>query len=122
MDDDRSLSLNRPEFEKACKDFKIDIPSDDISTVFGIFDMNKDGTISYDEFLRQIRGDINPKRLELVERAFQKLDKDGSGILEVQDIAGIYNGKKHPAVVDGRKTEEQVLGEFLETFETHHNI
>lgn len=24
--------------------------------------------------------------------------------------------------MDGRKTEEQVLGEFLETFETHHNI
>jgi len=24
-------------------------------------------------------------------------------------------------VIDGRKTEEQVLGEFLETFESHHN-
>ena len=24
--------------------------------------------------------------------------------------------------MDGRKTEEQVLGEFLETFEAHHNI
>jgi hypothetical protein len=40
----------------------------------------------------------------------------------VQDLVGIYNAKKHPAVMDGRKTEEQVLGEFLETFETHHNI
>jgi len=34
----------------------------------------------------------------------------------------VYNAKKHPAVIDGRKTEEQVLGEFLETFETHHNV
>ena len=34
----------------------------------------------------------------------------------------VYNAKKHPAVVEGRKTEEQVLGEFLETFETHHNV
>ena len=24
-------------------------------------------------------------------------------------------------MIDGRKTEEQVLGEFLETFEMHHN-
>lgn len=38
------------------------------------------------------------------------------------DLVGVYNAKKHPAVMEGRKTEEQVLGEFLETFETHHNV
>ena len=57
-----------------------------------------------------------------MERAFKKLDRDGSGVIEIQDLEGIYNGKKHPAVVEGRKTEQQVLGEFLETFESHHNI
>lgn len=25
-------------------------------------------------------------------------------------------------MIEGRKTEEQVLAEFLETFETHHNL
>jgi hypothetical protein len=40
----------------------------------------------------------------------------------VDDIIDVYNAKKHPAVVEGRKTEQQVLGEFLETFEQHHNI
>jgi hypothetical protein len=34
---------------------------------------------------------------------------------------GVYNAKKHPAVAEGRKTEDQILGEFLETFEAHHN-
>lgn len=52
-----------------------------------------------------------------MERAFTKMDKDGNGVLEVDDILGIYNAKKHPAVIEGRKTEKQVLGEFLETFE-----
>lgn len=37
-------------------------------------------------------------------------------------MTGVFNAKKHPAVVEGRKTEEQVIGEFLETFEQHHNI
>lgn len=50
------------------------------------------------------------------------MDRDCNGVLEVSDIVGVYNAKKHPAVIDGRKTEEQVLGEFLETFEQHHNI
>lgn len=43
-------------------------------------------------------------------------------MVEVNDLVGVYNGKKHPAVLEGRKTEEQVLEEFLSTFETHHNI
>ena len=34
----------------------------------------------------------------------------------------MYNAKKHPDVLQGKKTEEDVLMEFLETFETHHNV
>jgi hypothetical protein len=32
---------------------------------------------------------------------------------------GTYNASKHPAVIDGRKTERQILEEFLSTFEMH---
>lgn len=106
MDDDGSKSLSRQEFEKACRDFKVEIASEDIGTVFAAFDVNRDGTIQYDEFLRVIRGDLNDYRRSLVERAFKKLDRDGSGVIEVDDLVGVYNAKKHPAVMDGRKTEE----------------
>jgi Ca2+-binding EF-hand superfamily protein len=53
-----------------------------------------------------IRGDLNDYRKALVEKAFKKLDRDGNGVVEVSDITGIYNAKKHPAVIEGRKTEE----------------
>lgn len=65
---------------------------------------------------------MNPQRRELAEQAFKILDKNGNGVVTIEDIASTYSAKKHPAVIDGRKTEEQVLGEFLETFETHHNL
>jgi hypothetical protein len=45
MDDDRSKSLCRAEFEKACRDFKLEINSDDCGTLFLAFDINRDGTI-----------------------------------------------------------------------------
>lgn len=45
MDDDGSKSLSKPEFEKACKDFKVEITNEDIGTLFSAFDINKDGTI-----------------------------------------------------------------------------
>lgn len=65
---------------------------------------------------------MNPKRTALVVKAFKKLDKDGSGVIDINDIKGVYNAKQHPDVKAGKKTEDDVLGDFLETFETHHNI
>jgi Ca2+-binding EF-hand superfamily protein len=57
-----------------------------------------------------------------VKRAFQKLDRDGSGIVDINDIREVYNASKHPDVLSGKKTDTQVFNEFLETFETHHTI
>ena len=41
---------------------------------------------------------------------------------DILTIKGVYNGAKHPDVLNGKKTEEQILLEFLETFETHHSL
>ena len=54
--------------------------------------------------------------------AFKKIDRDGSGILDLNDIKGVYNAANHPEVKSGKKMEDEILGEFLETFEAHHNM
>ena len=68
--------------------------------------MNHDGTLSIDEFLLAIRGEMNEKRTSLVEQAFRKIDKDGNGLLEVQDIKDTYKADRHPDVLQGKKTED----------------
>lgn len=40
----------------------------------------------------------------------------------IEDIKGKYDASKHPDVKAGKKTEDEVLKEFLETFEMHHNV
>ena len=60
---------------------------------------------------------MNKKRVALVKRAYKKLDRDGSGEVDYNDICDVYNASKHPAVLEGRKTERQILEEFLATFE-----
>lgn len=65
---------------------------------------------------------MNQFRTQLVRKAFQKIDYNGDGVLTVADIKGKYDASKHPEVKSGKKTEEEILKEFLETFEMHHNV
>ena len=43
-------------------------------------------------------------------------------MLEPDDIKDVYNTRSHPAVLSGKKTEDEVLAEFLDTFEYHFNL
>lgn len=122
MDDDGSKTLSEYEFGKACQNFKIGISDENIPILFNAFDHNRDGTLNIDEFLMAIRGELNQNRQALVEKAFHLIDKDGSGYLDPNDIKDAYSASKHPDVIEGKKTEEQVLVEFLETFEMHLNL
>ena len=49
----------------------------------------------------------------MVYEAFSLLDSDGSGIVDLHDIEGVYNCKSHPDVLSGRRTEGEVLSEFI---------
>ena len=64
---------------------------------------------------------MNEFRQGLAKRAFGVMDKDGSGVLDIDDIRQRYNAKHHPDVKSGKKTEDEILFEFLDTFEAHHS-
>lgn len=75
------------------------IIEENVPILFEAFDTNRDGTLNYDEFLMAIRGELNDYRRGLVEKAFRKLDKDGNGYIELDDIKDLYNASKHPDVL-----------------------
>jgi Ca2+-binding EF-hand superfamily protein len=58
-----------------------------------MFDINSDGNIDYDELMRSVAGEMSPYRKALVKKAFDKLDANKNGIIEIDDIKAVYNGK-----------------------------
>jgi len=56
MEDDGSKTISQPEFAKVCRDFKIGISEENVPILFNKFDLNRDGTIQVDEFLKVIKG------------------------------------------------------------------
>ena len=67
-------------------------------------------------------GPMNQRREALVKKAFKVMDLDGSGSLDMNDIRPRYNAKKHPDVMSGKRTEDEILLEFLNTFEVAYSI
>jgi calcyphosin len=122
MDDDGSRSLDRGEFAKAMQDYRITSDPTEVQRIFTFFDRDGSNTIDYDEFLRTVVGEMSDRRRALVLQAFRLFDRDGSGTVGLEDLKGRYNASQHPDVKTGRKTEEDVLYEFLDTFEQHHAL
>lgn len=64
-----------------------------------------------------MKGTLNPTRKALVQKAFKKLDKTGDGVVNLQDLRGVYNVRNHPKVLSGEMTEDEALQEFLNNFD-----
>lgn len=109
--------LDVDEFEEALSFAGVFLTASELKTLFKVYDRNGDGNIGYEEFIKGLSPPLNGPRLAKVKEAFVKIDVDGSGHLTVDDVANSYNAKKHPDVLQGKKTEKQVLSEFLSAFE-----
>ena len=60
---------------------------------------------------------MTARRRDLVNMAFNILDKDGNGEVEPEEIMSCYDASKHPDVMAGKKTAGDILQEFLDTFD-----
>lgn len=106
IDDNGNRSLDLYEFTKAMKDYMLGFSDSEIRSLYNYFDYDRCGSIAYDEFLKTIRGPMNASRKKFVQQAFNKLDRDGNGWVDINDIKDVYSAKMHPEVLAGRKTEE----------------
>eukprot|EP01035_Chromulina_nebulosa_P017237 gene17237-22763_t len=118
MDDNNNGSLDYDEFRKGMRECNIaDLSEKAIKHLFHYFDKDDSGSISLDEFMFGIRGALNSRRKGLVDLAFKVLDKDGSGVIDYNDVKDVYNTASHPDYISGKKTKEEILSEFLSNFD-----
>lgn len=93
IDDDGSKMVNFEEFQRGILNHNILMDKNDMVNLFNLFDRNSDGSISFDEFLATVRvrdqqqtifnilnftnskPPLNNFRLNIIYKAFQKLDK-----------------------------------------------
>ena len=65
---------------------------------------------------------MNNFRKQVVQRVFEKLDNEKSGKVPFDVIRNSYNADKHPEVLNGYRTQPEILSRFIDLFEYHFNI
>jgi Ca2+-binding EF-hand superfamily protein len=99
------------------KEMNMGLSDSELRMLFDFFDTDQSKTINFEEFIQGVRDPLDDRRLRLVHQAFAKIDLDGSGEVDAQEMASLYDASKHPEVIAGRMTPEQVLRHFLDTFD-----
>lgn len=81
------------------------------------YDIDGDGNISYEEFIRGLREELTERRKKMVDKAFALIDKDGSGQVTVSDVRHLYDVSCHKDFIEGTKTKDEIIDEFLDMFD-----
>ena len=117
MDDDGNGTLSLGEFKKGVKELGMAVTDGELRRVFDHFDKQRTGSIGFEEFLQALRNPLDESRAAIIKLAFNSLDTDGSGVLDPAELMEKYDASQHPDVLAGKKTETQVLREWMAMFE-----
>jgi len=118
MDDNGNRQLDLEDFRWGFIDYGFNLTIEEAQQLLTHFDRDGNGTVSYDEFLQAIKGEMNPARVQWVRAAYDKLDVTKDGRVTLEDIAQIYDANEHPDVKEGKKTPDQIFAEFMSQWDT----
>jgi Ca2+-binding EF-hand superfamily protein len=122
LDENKSNKLKKKQFHKFLEDYRYNIPLNLENKLFDIFDTKKSESIDYNEFITRILGKMNDYRRQIVQKVFEKLDKENKGIISYDVLRQSYNADKHPEVLNGKRTKQEILARFIDMFEYHFNL
>ena len=118
IDDNGDRKVDKHEFQKAVSEVHVDLSLGEIDRVFKGFDANSDGVISLEELLSVLRGPMSEARKQVVAAAFRKIDYNQDGKITLHDLQVKYKAARHPEVLAGNMTEQQVYNSFLTGWDT----
>ena len=122
LDENSDKKISFAEFEKMFKRYRFNLSGIEVNNLFNYFDKDKSGFIDYSEFLNGITGELNEFRKNILKQVFDKLDKNETGFITVKILRDSYDPKGHPLVRQGKRSEDEILGEFIDILEYHFNL
>ena len=121
-DEDNSRVLTLDNFRKYITSFLIPLTKNQYEALFRLYDRQNAGEIIYDSLVNDILGKFSESRRNIVSNAFNKIDIGRKGVINMNLIREGFNANGHPDVISGKRTEQEVLAEFLDNLDYHFNL
>ncbi|XP_038535322.1 calcyphosin-2 isoform X4 [Canis lupus familiaris] len=115
LDKEGTGLLDKAAVKRALQEFHLQVSEDALESAWQVLEGDAGGKADYGEFTRAVIGEMNEYRKSFVRKAFMKLDFNKTGCVPLTDIRKCYCAKKHPQVISGHSTEEEIKLSFLET-------
>jgi Ca2+-binding EF-hand superfamily protein len=117
-DDDSNHVIDlRSELPKLMGDIGVILNKTELNELSRLLDKNGDGQITYDEFLYQMAPPLSEERVKWINKAFDKLDVDGSGQVSIQDVEAVHNPKSSELVRMGKTTANAIFVNLLQSYD-----
>jgi calcyphosin len=120
IDSDNSRMIDKQELYWGLRDLGCKITKREAGLLLDYLDTSKDGLVDYQEFLVGIRGRPNEERCKVIDQAYNKFDVYGEGSIYATELAGTFSCDRHPEVLAGTMTVNDVFVKFLSTFGNKH--
>ena len=91
MDTNGNRKLDQQEFTEALATFGLFPKVVEIQALMRFYDVDGDGNITYEEFIRGLRDPLSDRRKNMVNKAFELIDRNNNGQIGVPDIDAIYD-------------------------------
>ena len=120
-DIDQNKSLDNTEFDAMLNALELGWSIAQRRIIFSFFDRRKEERIEVEDFINVVRGQLNSRRKQLVLAAFKLFDANGNGVIEKEDVMTKYSARRHPEVLVGNASEDQIFSSFLDVFDANHD-
>ncbi|KAH9598072.1 hypothetical protein LSM04_002730 [Trypanosoma melophagium] len=119
----RITPVNREQVHHSVRLMGVSIQPLELDVLFKKFDRDGNGFIVAQEFLRELREDMPPQRLNAVIKAFQQLTIEGAGSVAFVDMVNLFkfNAPQIPDVENGILTYEEAIFDFINSWPGKNN-
>lgn len=123
VDFNNSQTVSHQDFYNILMNLNCDFNENEILNLFGSFDIKNIGYISYIDFIRIIRGQLDDNRKKYVSNVFKFLTSSLNPKIKELPFSYLiskFSPENHPDLLTDMKTKEQIIHEFKTSFEINH--
>ena len=117
LDKDNTHTLTQEQIQNLSDSYRLSLSPPEIAMLIANFSQPNTQTLNTDTLLQALIGQLSPFRINLIKQVFTSIDVNGTGYISSNDIKSLFNAARHPEVVSNKRTEDEVLGEWLDNFE-----